>query len=382
MESFTAAELFYSFENGEDFIILDVRNEEDYSRFSIEGPVDVLSLNIPYFDFIENPEGSVAKVPSDSPVRVICAKQGSSEFVREVLMGFGRENVTYLHGGINTWGDALIPKRVNSEDSSYELWQFNRPGKASCSYGLIYGGQMFVFAPSRDSQFYVDFAESRGAKISHTFETHLQADYISGSAKISDATGATFAAHPGDFSKSEYDYHPLSDGEVYRFNSKGGPVVQVVHSPGHTPGSTTYVIDEKFMLSGDTIFIVSVGRPDLGKQVVAWAKTLYATLQERIMVMPDDLLVLPGHFTDWSKEADDENRIINNFADVKRINEEIYGIEEEDDFVAYIEANMRVQPEIYNQIRKVNMGILTPCETEQGVMDLGKNECAASANNA
>ena len=381
MESFTASELFNSFEGGEDFIILDVRNEEDFSRFSIEGPVDVLSLNIPYFDFIERPEESVAKVPSGSPVRVVCAKQGSSEFVRDVLMSLGRENVTYLHGGINTWGNVLIPKRVNSEDSSYELWQFNRPGKASCSYGLIYGTDMYVFDPSRDVQFYVEFAESRGAKISHTFETHLQADYISGSAKISDATGATFAAHPGDFSGSVYDYHPLSDGDLFNFDG-AGPVVQVVHSPGHTPGSTTFVVDEKFMLSGDTVFIVSVGRPDLGNQVVAWAKTLYATLQERIMVMPDDLLVLPGHFTNWSKEADENNRIINNFGDVKRINEEIYGIEEEDDFVAYIEANMRVQPEIYNQIRKVNAGILTPCETEQSVMDLGKNECAASANNA
>ena len=381
MESFTASELFNSFEGGEDFIILDVRNEEDFSRFSIEGPVDVLSLNIPYFDFIERPEESVAKVPSGPPVRVVCAKQGSSEFVRDVLMGLGRENVTYLHGGINTWGNVLIPKRVNSEDSSYELWQFNRPGKASCSYGLIYGTDMYVFDPSRDVQFYVEFAESRGAKISHTFETHLQADYISGSAKISDATGATFAAHPGDFSGSVYDYHPLSDGDLFNFDG-AGPVVQVVHSPGHTPGSTTFVVDEKFMLSGDTVFIVSVGRPDLGNQVVAWAKTLYATLQERIMVMPDDLLVLPGHFTNWSKEADENNRIINNFGDVKRINEEIYGIEEEDDFVAYIEANMRVQPEIYNQIRKVNAGILAPCETEQSVMDLGKNECAASANNA
>lgn len=381
MESFTASELFNSFEGGEDFIILDVRNEEDFSRFSIEGPVDVLSLNIPYFDFIERPEESVAKVPSGSPVRVVCAKQGSSEFVRDVLMSLGRENVTYLHGGINTWGNVLISKRVNSEDSSYELWQFNRPGKASCSYGLIYGTEMYVFDPSRDVQFYVEFAESRGAKISHTFETHLQADYISGSAKISDATGATFAAHPGDFSGSVYDYHPLSDGDLFNFDD-AGPVVQVVHSPGHTPGSTTFVVDERFMLSGDTVFIVSVGRPDLGNQVVAWAKTLYATLQERIMVMPDDLLVLPGHFTNWSKEADENNRIINNFGDVKRINEEIYGIEEEDDFVAYIEANMRVQPEIYNQIRKVNVGILTPCETEQSVMDLGKNECAASANNA
>jgi hypothetical protein len=117
----------------------------------------------------------------------------------------------------------------------------------------------------------------------------------------------------------------------------------------------------------------------LGKQVVEWAKTLYSTLKERISILPDSLIVLPGHYTDWSIEADSEMRIMNNFGAVKKYNEQIYGIDDVDEFVSYIKSNMREQPEIYDQIRKVNSGHLTPGNDEQNIMDLGKNECAASS---
>jgi glyoxylase-like metal-dependent hydrolase (beta-lactamase superfamily II) len=132
------------------------------------------------------------------------------------------------------------------------------------------------------------------------------------------------------------------------------------------------------MISGDTVFIVSVGRPDLGKKVVEWARMLFATLKDRITLMPDDLVVLPGHYTDWSKESDSENRILDDFGSIKQFNEDIYGISEEDEFITYILDNMRKEPEIYGQIREVNSGRLTPCIDEQNIMDLGKNECAAS----
>jgi glyoxylase-like metal-dependent hydrolase (beta-lactamase superfamily II) len=236
---------------------------------------------------------------------------------------------------------------------------------------------MMVFDPSRDVDFLIDFAESRGATITHTFETHLQADYISGSPSLLER-GVTFVAHESDYGLSEYDYHALQDGEEFGF-SKGGPKVLANHSPGHTPGSTSYVVDEKFLISGDTVFIVSVGRPDLGRQVVEWAKTLYSTLKTRISILPDHLLVLPGHFTDWQIEADEKLRIINDFGTVKRLNEEIYNIDDELEFVEYIQAHMREQPEIYAQIRLVNAGKLHPCPDESNVMDLGKNECAANS---
>ncbi len=379
--SFTATELFEAIESGDDFVLLDVRNGEDYSNFSVEGPNEIEMLNIPYFDFIENPESSVEKVPSGKPVRIVCAKEGSSEFVASVMTEFGHENVSHLEGGIISWGNVLVSKRVNFEVDSYEMWQFNRPGKASCSYGLVYEGEMFLFDPSRNLEFYQQFAESRGVKISHTFETHLQADYISGSPLIAEATGATFVAHDGDYSSGVHEYRSIIDGESFEFSNEGGPSTLCTHSPGHTPGSTSYVIDEKFLISGDTVFLVSVGRPDLGKQVVEWAKTLYATLKERITILPDSLIVLPGHYTDWSIEADSEMRIMNNFGAVKEYNEKIYGIDNVDEFVSYIQSHMREQPEIYDQIRKVNAGHMTPCNDEQNVMDLGKNECAASSHN-
>ena len=378
MPVFTALELYSAIEEKEEFLLLDVRNEEDCNRFSIEGPNEVMMMNIPYFDFMEEPEEMVAQVPDNMPVRVVCAKVGSSEFVANLLEGLGRENVSHLDGGIISWGNLLVSKRVNSESDNYEVWQFNRPGKASCSYGLVFEKEMFLFDPSRNVDYYLQFAESRGAIITHTFETHLQADYISGSPKIVEMTGAVLIAHDGDYSEAIHQYHSVTDGEEINFSTENGPVVSCVHSPGHTLGSMTYLIGEKYMISGDTVFIVSIGRPDLGKMVVEWAQMLYDTLHRRISVMPDDLIVLPGHYTDWKAEADSEYRIMNDFATVKAMNEEIYSIANIDDFVTYIQGNMRNQPEIYGQIRQVNFGKLTPCENEQNIMDLGKNECAAS----
>lgn len=379
MGEYSATELYHAIETKEDFILLDVRNEEDYNRFAVEGPEEITTLNIPYFDFIEDATASVEKVPTGKKIRVVCAKEGSSEFVYDVLTNLGRDNIGYLTGGIISWGNLLIPKRINAEEESYEVWQFNRPGKASCSYGLINGDEMFLFDPSRNIEFYQEFASERGATITHTFETHLQADYISGSPGIAENYGATFVANSGDYSGSAYEYHNVSDGEEFTFSSEG-PKVLAIHSPGHTPGSTTYVVDEKFMISGDTVFIVSIGRPDLGKQVVEWAKTLYSTLKMKITTLPEELVVLPGHYTSWDDEADSNYKILNSFGAVKNLNEEIYSIDDEDEFVAYIQANMRTQPAIYNQIRKVNFGELSPCPTEQNVMDLGKNECAASSH--
>ena len=375
--SYSATELYQWIENKTDCVFLDVRNEEDHKRFMVEGPNQVDMRNIPYFDFIETPVEAYSVLEKTDPIRVICAKEGSAQFVADILESAGFHDVMWLQEGIISWGNVLIPKQIPS-DSEYEIWQFNRPGKASCSYGLIFEGQMMIFDPSRNIEFYKSFAESSGAKITHVFETHLQADYISGGPRLTEETGATYLAHEGDYAGTAVQYSPIIDGEQITFEEARGPKVLCTHSPGHTPGSTTYVIDEKFMVSGDTVFIVSIGRPDLGKKVVEWAKQLYNTLKMRIAVLPDELLVLPGHYTDWDAESDEQYLILNDFGTVKSLNEEIYGITNEEQFVEYIIDNMREQPAVYDEIRKVNAGWLNPDEAEQDIMDLGKNECAAS----
>ncbi len=376
ISKFSARELFHSFESGEEFILLDVRDEEDYTEFNIEGPNEVVSINIPYVEFMDNEIMSVLNVP-EKPVKVICAKEGSSRFVASILDNHQRTGISYLEGGITSWGDVLIPKKISSDSDSFELWQFIRPGKASCSYALICNQEMYVFDPTRDAEFYQTFAEDKNTKITHVFETHLQADYISGGATLSELVGAKYVVNESDFNSATFAYHSLQHGELFSLGENGASVLSL-HSPGHTPGSTTYIIDERFMISGDTVFIVSIGRPDLGGKVVEWSKQLYATLKERITVLPEELIVLPGHFSSWKTEMDSEGRICTNFGNVLKNNDEIYGIDNEDEFVEYIKSHMRKQPDIYDEIRQVNNGLIVPCEDTMKTMDLGKNECSAS----
>jgi len=378
--SYKAEDLFeWVTQGGEDFLLLDVRVNEEFDRFKVEGPFLSEMVNVPYVEFVEHEEESVAKVPQAQKVRIVCAKEGSAKYVGEILMNHGFEDVRFLEGGIKTWGNMLAPKRVASGDD-YQLFQFIRPGKASCSYGLISNGEMALFDPSRNTEFYQRFAESRGARIIKSFETHLQADYISGSKQIAADSGAHIFGHANDFKEATFKYQKIVDEQVYSF-SKGGPEIKALHMPGHTPGSTSYLIDNKYLITGDTVFILSIGRPDLGGKAEEWSKLLYNTLKTKIAELEDDLAILPGHYMDWS-EADESQIFSDTLGNIKNKNADIYNIQNEDAFIGFIKDNMRPQPEVYAEIRKVNAGLLEVDAEEQEIMDLGKNECAASAQHA
>jgi len=378
LQVYRAEELFeWVTGEGHDFTLLDVRNNEEFGRFKVEGPHQIKMINVPYMEFIEKEDESVAQVqiPKEESIRIVCAKEGSAKYVGEILINHGWKDVRYLAEGIKSWGNMLVPKLVAS-GSGYELYQFIRPGKASCSYGLIFEGEMAVFDPSRNAQFYQDFANGHSARIVRTFETHLQADYISGSQQISADTGARIVGHQNDFTEARFEYKKLDDYEVFTF-SNGGPEIQAIHMPGHTPGSTSYLIDKKYMVSGDTVFILSIGRPDLGGMAEDWSKLLYNTLKDKIAELNDDLLILPGHYIEWA-EANSQQLFVDTLGSIKTKNADIYGIDNEDEFVNFIKANMRKQPDEYAEIRKVNAGLLAVDDEDQEIMDLGKNECAAS----
>ncbi|MGD8519994.1 MAG: MBL fold metallo-hydrolase [Desulfobacterales bacterium] len=362
---------------GYDFTLLDVRNEEEFGRFKVEGPHLSKMINVSYIDFIEKEEESVARVqvPKNETIRIVCAKEGSAKYVGEILVNNGWQDVKYLEGGIKTWGNMLAPKLVASNDG-YRLYQFIRPGKASCSYGLLYEDEMVVFDPSRNVEFYQNFAQQNGCKIVKTFETHLQADYISGSKRISSEAGAEIIGNQNDFKDAAFTYHSAGDQEVFSF-SKGGPEIRSIHMPGHTPGSTSYMIDNKYLVTGDMVFILSIGRPDLGGKAEEWSKLLYNTLKTKIAELSDDTLILPGHYIEWA-EANSEQMFVDTMGSIKKKNADIYGIDSEADFIKFIQDNIRKQPEVYVDIRKVNAGLLDPDDEDQEVMDLGKNECAAS----
>jgi glyoxylase-like metal-dependent hydrolase (beta-lactamase superfamily II)/rhodanese-related sulfurtransferase len=376
VKPFSAQELFQWLVSKEDFLLLDVRNDEEFGRFKVEGPYPIDMRNVPYMEFIEHEEASVAKVPKGKKLRIVCAKEGSSKYVGDILLQYGHTDVGNLKVGIRAWGNLLAPIQV-ARAADWQLVQFRRPGKASCSYGLLYGEEMMVFDPAKDIDFYQRFAADNGCRITRTVETHRQADYISGSYGLHQAAGAEIVAPEPDFSEAVFDYTPAVDGAVLDFGGKG-PAVEIIHTPGHTPGSTCYRIDGRYLVTGDTVFIASIGRPDLGGKVAEWSELLFGTLRDKILKWDRNITVLPGHYMSWN-EADADLVFQQSLGAIIEANPAVYIIDNPDDFVAFIEANMRPQPEAYAKIRQINAGLVTVDEDQQDVMDLGKNECAASA---
>lgn len=372
---YTADELYKWLIAKEDMTLLDVRNDKDFGNFQVEAPYPFDMINVSYYDFMEIEEECVAKIPQDKPVRVICAKEGSAKYVAEILEKHGYGDIGYLQDGIKSWGNMLVPMLLNPGEN-YEMYQFIRPGKASCSYALIVDGEMRLFDPSRNTEFYINFAKEKGCKIVQTFETHLQADYIAGSRMLMETTGAEFMANENDFSGARFDYTKLTDNQIITCGS-AEVEIKVLFTPGHTPGSTSYLIDNRFFITGDAVFLQSVGRPDLGGKVDEWSDILFATLQD-IQKMDKDLLVLPGHYIDW-QEANEELCFCASLGTAIEHNKAIYALDNEADFLAFIKANIREQPEEYATIRLINANIEQVEGDKAEEMDLGKNECAASA---
>ena len=374
LSPYEAKDLFQWLTDKEDILVLDVRNEKDFDRFQVEAPYPFDMINVSYYDFMEIEEESVAKVPRGRSVRIVCAKEGSAKYVGEILVKHGFDDVRYLTGGIKTWGNLLIPMTLH-EGGDYNLYQFIRPGKASCSYGISSGTEMMIFDPSRNADFYIDFARDKNCTITKTFETHLQADYISGSRQIAERTGADFFGG-ADFNGTKAGHKALTDNEIQTFTS-GGPQIKVMFTPGHTPGSITYIVDNNYMISGDTVLIQSIGRPDLGGKVDDWAILLFNTIRN-VAQLDDSLLVLPGHYMGWD-EANEERIFCQSFGEVKKRNEEVFALTEEKDFVKYIKDNMRQQPSEYALIRLANANLEQYDIDKEEELDLGKNECAATA---
>jgi glyoxylase-like metal-dependent hydrolase (beta-lactamase superfamily II)/rhodanese-related sulfurtransferase len=172
---------------------------------------------------------------------------------------------------------------------------------AHAAYYLESNGEVAIFDPLREVQPYIDQATADRAQVKFVFETHFHADFVSGHLDLAKKTGATIVYGPT--AKPGFAAHVATDGEMFNV---GKVKVKVIHTPGHTMESTTYlVIDESGkehgIITGDTLFIGDVGRPDLAQHVIAdlteekLAGYLFDSLRNKIMPLSDDLIVYPNH---------------------------------------------------------------------------------------
>lgn len=367
----TAAEITKKVFNKENLFILDVRNEDAFADWKIEGS-NFTHLNVPYFELIDGVEEIVDQLPRNEEILVVCAKEGASIMVADMLNEAGIQ-AGYLTGGMKTWSEHLEPIKVGDLKDGGELFQFVRIGKGCLSYMVVSKGEAAIIDSTRMTDVYVQFAKTIGADIKHVFDTHLHADHISGGRQIAELTGATYWLPPKDAGEVVFEYSALEDGNVVTIGNTE-IAIQPIYSPGHTIGSTSFVIDEKYLLTGDILFIDSIGRPDLAGLAADWVGDLRETLYSRYRKLSDELFVLPAHFMIVS-ELNDDGTVSRKLGTLLQENHGL-NIEDEAHFRKIVTENLPPQPNSYQEIRETNMGKISPDTDKQREMEIGPNRCA------
>ena len=372
VNNMTVKEITNKVLNNEELFLLDVRTEDAYQDWKIEGE-NFSYLNVPYFDLLDGVEEIVDQLPKDSAIAVVCAKGGSSQMVAEMLDDEGFENVYSVEGGMKAWSEHLEPIKVNDLKDGGELYQFVRIGKGCLSYMVVSDGEAAIIDSTRMTDVYVDFAKELGVKITNVFDTHLHADHISGGRTIAEQTGATYWLPPEDAGEVTFDYKPLRDGDHVTVGNTNIDI-NALYSPGHTKGSTSFVVDDQYLMTGDILFIDSIGRPDLAGKADDWVMDLRETLYTRYKDLSDELIVLPAHFMIMN-ELNEDGTVAEKLGTLFEKNHGL-NIDNQEEFRKMVTENLPPQPNAYQEIRETNMGKISPENEEQREMEIGPNRCA------
>jgi len=197
------------------------------------------------------------------------------------------------------WADSLQFSKFSAEATIMYFEQFYLGCLAHASYMLASQGDAVVVDPQRDVDIYLQAAREHGVEIRHIFETHLHADFVSGHKELAARTGAKI--YIGARAGARFPHIDVQDG----FELQVGEIVlEVLETPGHTPESLCFLITDKekstkpwAVLTGDTLFLGDVGRPDLSKthSPAELAGMLYDSLHDKLLTLEDGVLVYPAH---------------------------------------------------------------------------------------
>jgi glyoxylase-like metal-dependent hydrolase (beta-lactamase superfamily II)/rhodanese-related sulfurtransferase len=365
-------------DDGDDVTLLDVRMDSEYRKWRIDGE-SVDSINVPYFHFLDDEvdDDVLSQVPADRPVTVVCAKGGASEYVAGRLVERGYD-VSHLEDGMNGWAGIYEAVEVTGYDGAGTLLQYQRPSSGCLGYLLYDDGEAAVIDPLRAfTDRYLDDAAALGVELTYALDTHIHADHISGVRELA-GTGVEGVV-PGAAVDRGVTYADevttVTDGDTVRV---GDADIEVVSTPGHTSGMTSYLVDDSLLATGDGLFVESVARPDLEEGDAGApeaARALYESLRERVVTLPDDTLIGGAHFGDAAEPAADGTYT----APIGHLVAEMDALTmDESAFVDLLLADMPPRPANYEDIIATNLGQNAVDDDEAFTLELGPNNCAAS----
>lgn len=241
----------------------------------------------------------------------------------------------------------FFKQRVNDDASISYLFGCGGHGKA-----------IAVDVLAGDEAWFIEQALKLNVSITHVVDTHIHADHLSGGRSLAAQTGGLYALHESDRNKTNFAFTPLADNEVLLI---GNTRVQVMHTPGHTEDSICLLVSDYrrgaapwFAITGDTLFVGSVGRPDLAGREQEMAARLWQSLHERLLTLPDDLEIFPAHQAGSACGADLSGKPSSTIGFEKRWNPLLsLG---QDEFVATLTSTVAPQPADMARMIAANLG--------------------------
>jgi glyoxylase-like metal-dependent hydrolase (beta-lactamase superfamily II) len=355
-------------ERGEPVTVLDVRPEDQRAEWRIPGSVHFDAYGALKAKDPNAMEG-VVDLPEGLPVVTVCAAGSSSVVASEQLRDRGFEAYT-LEGGMKAWSIAWNTAEVSVAGTEAKVIQVRRTGKGCLSYLIGSDEEAAVIDASLDPAVYVSLADSRGWQVTRVLDTHVHADHLSRSRELAALTGATL--HLPESAPLSYPHSAIRPGEAIQI---GKFRLEAIFTPGHTPESTSHLLDGRALFTGDTLFIDSVGRPDLEatpEGAREKAHSLHASLH-RLLKLAPGTLVLPGHTSD--PVPFDGEPVVGTLSEVRE-KVQLLG-EDEEAFVEKIAGRRLPPPENHERIVELNRAGAHP-EGDPTELEAGANRCAVS----
>ncbi|RLM94878.1 MBL fold metallo-hydrolase [Halobellus sp. Atlit-38R] len=382
VETITAEELRDMIDADEDFILYDSRDPESFEDWHIAE-----AENVEYSGSNDELVGEFDEddIGAGDTVVTICATGNSAESFAEYLEREGyAHDVKTVEGGMESWSMVYDVAPIATSNDDLVILQLQRRSKGCLGYvvGSKSAGEAALIDVTRASDEFVAAANERGLKVTHVFDTHIHADHISGGRKLANKLDVPYhLGAPAETRDPQFEFDAIEPNDAVEL---GDVEIKAVHTPGHTTGMTSYLVDDEALMTGDTLFVESIGRTELqfaDKDARDGARVQYNTLQNVIMTEPNDVKILPGHFSVTNDgEYVDVTPGQPMFSTVGYIWENNTLIRQsEDEFVEHMFENLPSKPPNYEQVIATNAGEYEPeDESEETELELGPNRCAAT----
>jgi glyoxylase-like metal-dependent hydrolase (beta-lactamase superfamily II)/rhodanese-related sulfurtransferase len=380
-EKITARELADRRDSGtDDSVLVDTRPADSYAAWRIEG-----AENVPFGPgetLSDDQRAEIDALANGDGIVTVCGKGATSTRLASELDANGFEDVAVLTGGMRAWNALYETARVDTASVDLVVIQFQRRAKGCLSYlvGSKRAGEAVVVDPTRHTDQYVTTAAEEGLAITRVLDTHVHADHISGGRDLAARLGVPYHLNERAAERDlDYEFEPVADGETIPV---GDVEIEVLPAPGHTSEMVNYRVGDKAVLTGDALFLDSVGRTELefGEEAERGARMQYETLHGTLLELPDELTVLPGHVTvnaDGTYENASPGELVG--APLGDVRDRLALVDlDEEAFVERMVENVPEKPDNYETVIAINRGEESVATDRDATMlETGANNCAA-----